>query len=101
MSPAESILGKLRELLPEVRRRFGVASLAIFGSVARNDAVDGSDVDILVSFAPGAKVTLFTLAALTRAIESRLGLAVDLIEDHPRLRPSFRREIERDLRRVA
>ena len=41
----------LSERMPEIRRRFGVRELAIFGSVARNEARADSDVDVLVDFA--------------------------------------------------
>lgn len=41
----------LSERMPEIRRRFGVRELAIFGSVVCNEAPPGSDVDVLVEFA--------------------------------------------------
>ena len=45
----EEILRLLRGHLDELRQRFGVKSLAIFGSVARGEAGPDSDIDILVS----------------------------------------------------
>lgn len=101
MDRRTAILNSLRELAPELERRFGVTRLSIFGSAARGEARPASDVDILVSFSPSARVTLLTLGALVSRIEECLGTRVDLVEDHPRLRPAFRQAIERDLCRVA
>ena len=44
------VIQTLREHRDELRERFGVRSLALFGSVARGDAGEGSDVDLLVEF---------------------------------------------------
>lgn len=55
---------------------FHVASLFLFGSVARNDARDNSDVDLLVEFSQ--PVGLFTLVRLQIYLEKLLGCAIDL-----------------------
>ena len=47
----DEVLALLRAHKPVLRERFGVKSLALFGSFARDEAGDGSDVDILVAFA--------------------------------------------------
>ena len=91
----------LTALLPRLRREFGVRSLAVFGSAARGEAGPRSDIDILVGFEAEACVTLITLARVQTLLAESLGRAVDLVEDHPRLRPAFRETIERDLVRVA
>ena len=49
MTRAE-VLEMLRAHRPVLADRFGVAELALFGSYARDEATDGSDVDILVRF---------------------------------------------------
>ena len=49
MTRAE-VLEKLRAHRPTLVERFGVVELAVFGSFARDEATDASDVDILVSF---------------------------------------------------
>lgn len=101
MPDREALLAALRKLVPDLRSRYGVASLAVFGSAARGDTRAGSDVDVLVTFSPGARVTLLTLASLTSQLEDALGTRVDVVEDHPRLRPEFRASIAKDLLRVA
>jgi len=97
----EQVIQTLRKAMPDLVQRFPVSELSLFGSVARGDNGPGSDVDVLVRFMPGAKVTLFTLAGLLCHLEDCLGCTVDLVEDSPNLRPAFRSKIDRDRRRVA
>jgi uncharacterized protein len=59
-------------------RALGVARLALFGSVARNEARPDSDVDVLVEFAPGAK-TYERFLALSELLEARLERRVELV----------------------
>jgi len=44
------VLTKLKDCIEEIRQRFSVRTLAIFGSIARDEADDNSDVDVLVVF---------------------------------------------------
>ena len=73
----EEILRLLREHKDELRKRFGVKSLAVFGSVARGEAGPESDVDILVEFesSPGFDGYM----ALKFYLEDLLGRKVDLV----------------------
>lgn len=59
--------------------RFGVAGLAIFGSVARDEAGPESDVDVLVELDPEARVGLFEFVRLKMRLEELLGCPVDLV----------------------
>jgi predicted nucleotidyltransferase len=59
-------------------RALGVARLALFGSVARDEARPDSDVDLLVQFAPGAK-TYERFLALSELLEARLERRVELV----------------------
>lgn len=67
----------LTAIEPEIRA-LGVARLALFGSVLRNDARPDSDVDLLVQFIPGAK-TYDHFLALSELLEQRLGRSVELV----------------------
>ena len=49
---SNDIIKKLRHLKPELEERYGVTRIGIFGSVARNEAHNGSDIDIVVDMAP-------------------------------------------------
>ena len=68
-----------QEELAAVCRRFQVRELAVFGSMLREDHGPDSDVDLLVSFQPAARVTFVTLAKLQRELEALLGRKVDLV----------------------
>jgi predicted nucleotidyltransferase len=57
----------------------GVRELAIFGSVARDEATEGSDVDVLVDYHPGTKLSYFRLFDLQERLEELLGARVDLV----------------------
>ena len=93
---AEEYRRKLREMLPELAERFGVAELGLFGSRVRGDHRPDSDLDVLVSFVPDARPSLFTLVELEDLIADRLGVKVDLAQKaalKPRLRPYILAEV--------
>ena len=73
----EQVIGCLIEAEAEVRA-LGVARLALFGSVLRNEAHADSDVDFLVQFSPGGK-SFEHLLALSDLLEARLGRRVELV----------------------
>jgi predicted nucleotidyltransferase len=62
---------------PDIRA-LGVTRLALFGSVARDEAGPDSDVDILVQFAAGTK-TYDRFLVLSELLEQQLGRPVDLV----------------------
>jgi predicted nucleotidyltransferase len=97
----DHVAAAIRKLLPELRSRFGVRDVWLFGSVARGEDKGQSDIDVMVSFEPDADVTLVTFSHLSTALEEALGRRVDLVEDHARLLPGFRAAVERDRYRVA
>ena len=78
---------------PELARQFGVTTLALFGSTARGDAGDASDIDILVSFdGPATSSRYFGTQFY---LEDLFGCAIDLVTEKA-LRPELRPHIERD-----
>lgn len=66
------------ERLNEVCKRYGVARLEVFGSSARGDGHPGSDIDLLYTLVPGARLG-WEIEDLTTELEEILGLPVDLI----------------------
>lgn len=62
----------------DLMRRYSVESIYLFGSVARNDATDTSDVDLLVEYNPDARVSLFQFSRLRRELSRVLQCNVDL-----------------------
>jgi uncharacterized protein len=59
--------------------RWGVAELALFGSIVRTDFGPDSDVDLLVTFAPDTRHTLFDMVTMTEELEALFGRRVDLL----------------------
>ena len=83
----------LTEHKPVLAQRFGVARLALFGSVVRDDAKVGSDVDVLVAFdGPATSARYFGVQFY---LEDLLGAPVDLVTDKA-LRPELRPFIEKE-----
>ena len=70
------VLQILKQKNAEMTKQFGVKSLLLFGSVARNEATTTSDVDLLVEF--NRPVGYFGLFALQDYFEKLLGCPVDL-----------------------
>ena len=87
------ILDVLRTHKPTLAQRFGVTELALFGSFARDEATDGSDVDILIRYdGPATSKSYFGVQFY---IEDLLGRRVDLVT-HKALRSEFRHYVERE-----
>ena len=78
--------------------QFGVRSLSLFGSVARNEATSSSDVDFLVEF--NRPVGYFGSFALQDYLEKLLGCSVDLGTPDS-LKPYMRERVEGELIRVT
>ncbi len=77
MAEAGDILTTLRTALPELRQRWPIRSLALFGSVARGDAGPASDLDVLVGFE--RPVTLSAFLALEDELAGLTARRVDLV----------------------
>jgi len=83
---------------PVLAQRFGVTKLALFGSLARGTATQGSDADVLVDF--GAPATPEAYFGVQFYLEDLLGCAVDLVTERA-LRPQLRPYVERDAILIA
>ncbi len=71
-------LRKKRKEILSTATRHGAFNVRIFGSVARGDSSDASDVDFLVELEPGR--SLLDQVALWQDLEELLGCKVDLVE---------------------
>lgn len=94
----QQIVDALQLRRAEITERFGVASLALFGSASRDELRDDSDVDVLVSFRGGA--TFDSYFGLKRYMEDILQRPVDLVTPKA-LKPRLRTSIEGDLLHVT
>lgn len=89
----EIVFSLLAEHKPQLQRQFGVRNLALFGCIARGMAVDGSDVDALISF--DAPTTFQQYFGAQFYLENVLKCSVDLVTDKA-LCKELRPYIERD-----
>ncbi len=76
MKPSEA-LEMHRKEIRLAAQRYGLANPRVFGSVARGDDTEESDLDLLVDV--GAKTTLFDLAGLSEDLKALLGVPVDVV----------------------
>jgi uncharacterized protein len=76
----ERLRDQLRVMLPELAEKYGVAELRVFGSRVRGDHRPDSDLDVLVTFRPDAKLSLFDVVGLELYLSDTLGLRIDLAE---------------------
>lgn len=91
----DEVLEKLRAD-KEALDGFGVRSISVFGSVARDEASADSDVDILVDYDEKKIPGLFGFIGLKHHLESLLGRSVDLATPdslHPALRDDILKEV--------
>ncbi len=79
-----------REEILKLAGRYGASNLRLFGSVARGDDNENSDVDILLLLEPGR--SLLDHAALKIELETLLGRSVDIATEKG-LKPKFRDRI--------
>ena len=75
-------------------KQLGITRLGIFGSVARQENNEDSDLDIVVEM---EQPTLRRMFQLEEAIKQEFGCKVDLVQMRPTLRPLFRKNILRDV----
>ncbi len=88
-------VAKLEGVLPEIRGRFGVAKIGIFGSAARGEERPDSDVDVLVEFAPG-QTTFRNFMGLAFYLEDLFGRKVDLLTVGG-IDPPIRQDVESEV----
>lgn len=93
MASGTPVKARLEEHLPDLRRRYGVGRIQIYGSVARGEEGPKSDIDLLVEFVEVP--SLFDIVRLQEELEDLLGRPVDIATPggmHPRILANARRE---------
>lgn len=86
----EEVERTLRQHLPELRRRFKVRRIGVFGSVVRGEQRGRSDLDILVEYTETP--SLLAVVALRRHLSELTGEKVDLVPSSA-LKPAYRQTI--------
>ncbi len=87
------ILKQKREKVLETAARFGASNVRVFGSVARGEVDESSDIDLLVNMEPGR--SLMDLGGLLVELQELLGTEVDLVTEKG-LRPRIREQVLKD-----
>jgi predicted nucleotidyltransferase len=90
----ETILETLKAQEHELRK-LGVRHIALFGSVARGDANDASDIDILLDLQPDAPIGVFEYVGLTQFISDLFPVRMD-VANRARLKPHVRPHAEHE-----
>jgi len=92
MLKRDDVISRLTEHADELRA-FGIAGLFLYGSCARNEATEDSDVDLFMDRVEGTRMSLLDLARLQRHLEGILGTEVD-IGTRTGLHPVLKADIE-------
>ena len=82
----------LRNQKPILQERFGVSRVGIFGSVARDEAKDDSDVDVVVDMTPD----LFLMVHVKELLEEAFQAPVDVIRYREQMNPFLKKRIDRE-----
>lgn len=90
----ESIKMILHNNRGEIKKKYKAEIRGIFGSYSRDEATQKSDIDILVHFEKGA--TLFGWAGLTKYLENKLGVSVDVVPEKS-VKKEIKPQISKDL----
>ncbi len=86
----QNLLNEKREQILNIAAKYGAYNVRIFGSVARGEADEKSDLDILVCMEKGR--SLFDLGGLLYELQIVLGVNVDVVTENG-LRPRIREEV--------
>ena len=87
------LLNKLEEFKITNGQKYGILSIGIFGSFARNQAKEYSDVDIVVKMETPDP---FTIVHIKGELEERLHMSVDIIRFREKMNPYLKRRIEKE-----
>jgi predicted nucleotidyltransferase len=87
----QQVIDLLSQHKLEWRRLYGIQELSLFGSLARNAAIPGSDVDLCVILEPPNP---FSLVHFQEAVQQLLGVRVDVVTRWPGMNPALKQEIE-------
>ncbi len=88
----ENCIKQLKACKDQLINNFGVSSMLLFGSVARNEQKESSDVDVFVEMKPN----LLLLIEVKQFLEEKLGCTVDVIRNHRRIDSFFKKQIQKD-----
>lgn len=90
----QDCINKLKDFKAKFGMKYGIEKLGIFGSVARSENTEQSDIDIVVEV---RKPSLSLMYELREALKALFGCEVDLVRFRDSLRPLFKANIQNDV----
>ena len=94
MHTKDEYLHQLRRFKQEHSSEYGIESIGIFGSVARGEQTESSDIDICIEAPP---MGLFMFSGLCIKLEKLLDMPVDIVRMRKNMNPRFRERIEKEM----
>jgi predicted nucleotidyltransferase len=94
MKTTNEYIRLLRDYKRTHAAEYGIERIGIFGSVARGEQTNNSDVDV---YFESPSMSLFKMGGLLCDLEDLFGTRVDLVHKHKNLRPTFLQRIEKDI----
>lgn len=91
MKSTQEYVSMLKQHASELKEKFGIKAMRLFGSVAVGEQKEGSDIDLFVEMAPN----MYNIVAAQQYLEELLGCDVDLIRNHRNIRPFFLEQINK------
>jgi len=95
MMDRNQILYILKSQKDYLQQRYGIEVIGVFGSVARGENNDNSDVDILYKF-KDKKLSLFEYMQLLNELEEKFNTKVDLVRED-KIKPFLKEYIQKDI----
>ena len=92
----QNILNYLKSNQEYYHSQFGIKFIGLFGSFARDEANDNSDVDILYKIEKDKKLSMFKYLKLTKQLEDFFHKKIDLVRDET-LKPQIKNYIQKDI----
>ena len=92
----QDILNYLKLNQEYYRNQFGIHFIGLFGSFARDEATDNSDIDILYKIEKDKKLSMFKYLKLTKQLEDFFQKKIDLVRDET-VKPQLKRYIQKDI----
>jgi hypothetical protein len=93
MNNRETVLQELRRIKPDLKKQYGVTKIGIFGSFARNEIRDDSDVDVIVEM---NEPDLFYMVHIKEALEEKFKMPVDVIRYRAMMNKYLKARIDRE-----
>lgn len=92
----QNILNYLKSNQEYYHSQFGIKFIGLFGSFARDEANDNSDIDILFKIEKDKKLSMFKYLKLTKQLEDFFHKKIDLVRDET-LKPQIKNYIQKDI----